>query len=78
MADYSQQIVDLVAAADICMSHTITSEVNGVYPQYPRWPKAWEACEIVWRNYLDVQTMAGPTDEADRNTVILEARKLHR
>jgi len=76
LADYSAQITDLLAAAEICQRHTITTAVNGIYPEYPRWPAAWAACEIVWRNYLDAQTMAGVDDEAERETVIGEARKL--
>jgi sugar/nucleoside kinase (ribokinase family) len=76
MADYSQQIADLLAAAEICQRHTITTPVNGIYAEYPRWPEAWKACEVVWRNYLDIQTMAGVDDEADRRTAINEARRL--
>jgi hypothetical protein len=78
MADYFQQIQDLKAAAEICQKHTITTPVNGVQTSYPRWPWAWKACEVVWRNYLDMQTMMGANDEEDRNTVINEASKLHR
>lgn len=76
MADLSQQIADLLAAADICQRHTITTPVNGIYPEYPRWSEAWKACEVVWQKYLDMQTMAGVDDEAERETVIGEARKL--
>jgi sugar/nucleoside kinase (ribokinase family) len=76
LADYSAQIADLLAAAEICQRHTITTAVNGIYPEYPRWPAAWAACEVVWRNYLDAQTMAGVDDEAERETVLKEARKL--
>jgi hypothetical protein len=76
LADYSVQIADLLAAAEICQRHTITSPVNGIYPEYPRWPEAFKACEVVWRNYLDAQTMAGVDDDAERETVLKEARKL--
>jgi hypothetical protein len=79
MADYySQQVQDLQAAADICHRHVMTNQVNGIdlSNNYPRWPEAWSACEVVWRNYLDSQTMSGPNDEADRQTVIDEARRL--
>lgn len=77
MADYSQQIADLQAAADICQRHVITTPVNGVNSEYPRWPNAWSACEIVWRNYLEMQTVATDgSDDADRQTVIQEARIL--
>jgi hypothetical protein len=78
MADYSQQIANLQAAAEICQKHTIMSPVNGVSSEYPRWPTAWKACELVWRDYLEIKTMAGPNDEADREAVISEARKLRR
>lgn len=76
MADYSQQIDDLKVAAEICERHTITTLVNGVQSTYPRWPEAWKACEVVWRNYLDLQTMMDGGSEADRKTVIEEASKL--
>ena len=76
MADYSIQLQDLQTAADICRQHTITTSVNGVNSEYPRWPEAWEACEVVWRNYLDAKTMDGVNDEDDRATVIREARRL--
>jgi len=76
VADYSQQIADLLAAAEICQRHTITSPVNGIYPEYPRWPEAWKACEVVWQKFLDLQTMSGVDDETERETVITEARKL--
>jgi hypothetical protein len=78
MADYSHQIDDLKAAAAICERHTIATEVNGVQSSYPRWPEAWAACETVWRNYLDMQTMAGENDEGDRLFIIHEASKLRR
>jgi hypothetical protein len=77
MADYSQQINDLQAAAAICERHVITTPVNGIQPAYPRWPEVWKACEVVWRNYLDLQTMR-VSDVDDRNVVILEARRLSR
>jgi hypothetical protein len=82
--DYSQQIADLKAAAAICERHTITRPVNGIQPAYPRWPNAWAACEKVWRDYLELQTLDGPDGEQnqkalqDRQTVIDEARKLRR
>lgn len=75
MADYSTQIADLKASAEICQQHVITSPVNGIQPEYPRWPEAWAACEVVWRNYLELKTMDGSGDE-DRMTVIREARRL--
>ena len=76
MTDYSQQIADLQAAADICQHHVITQAVNGIQPEYPRWTTAWAACEVVWRNYLDMKTMEGSGDEDDRRTVIREAARL--
>ena len=76
MADYAQQINDLNEAAEICQIHIIKTPVNGIQPDYPRWPEAWAACEVVWRNYLDMQTMAGDSDERDRETVLSEARRL--
>lgn len=76
MADYAQQIDDLKVAAEICERHTITTLVNGVQSNYPRWPEAWKACEVVWRNYLDLKTMEAAAAEADRQTVITEASKL--
>ena len=75
MADYSQQIEDLKAAAEICQRHVITAPVNGIQPEYPRWPNAWEACEVVWRNYLEMKTMDG-IDEESRYTVMREAYRL--
>lgn len=75
MADYSQQIADLQAAADICLQHVIKSPVNGVQPDYPRWSNAWAACEVVWRNYLESRTI-DENDEADWRAVITEARRL--
>jgi hypothetical protein len=77
MADYSQQIDDLKAAAEICERHTIATPAN-VHTNYPRWPVAWEACEVVWRSYLNMQTMDGANDEVERNTIIDEASKLRR
>ena len=77
MANYSQAIDDLKAAAEICQRHVITTSVNGVNSEYPRWPQAWAACEVVWRNYLDMKTMAEDgSDNDDRRTVIQEARRL--
>lgn len=76
MADYSQQVADLQAAATICERHKITQGVNGIQPDYPRWPEAWAACEIVWRNYLDMETMNHEGDEADRPAILIEAGKL--
>jgi hypothetical protein len=79
MADYSQQVADLANAAMICERHVITTSVNGVNSDYPRWPNAWAACEVVWRSYLDMKTMAEDgSDDDDRNTVIREARRLKR
>ena len=75
MADYSQQIEDLKAAAEICQRHVIKTPVNGIQPEYPRWPNAWEACEVVWRNYLEMKTMDG-IDEESRYTVMREAYRL--
>jgi hypothetical protein len=75
MADYSQQIADLANAALICERHAITKPVNGIQPEYPRWPNAWVACEKVWRWYLETQTMT-PEDEEDRQAVMREAYKL--
>lgn len=75
MADYAVQIEDLKAAAAICEQHTMPNP-EGVHLTYPRWPNAWAACEIVWRNYLDMQTMLGDNAEDDRQTVIDEARTL--
>jgi hypothetical protein len=77
VADYSIQIEDLKAAAAVCQQHVITEPVNGVQSSYPRWPSAWAACETVWRNYLDMKTMAPDgSDDADRAAVILEATRL--
>lgn len=77
MADYSMQIAELIAAAEVCQRHTIIMPVNGIQPQYPRWPEAWKACEIVWRNYLEMQTMAQDgSDERDRRNVMIEAYRL--
>lgn len=78
MADlaYFDQIQQLRTAAEICDRHRITDPVNGIQPDYPRWPEAFAACEIVWRNYLDLQTLEGANDEADRETVMREAGKL--
>lgn len=81
MADlaYMQQIDDLKAAAAICNEHRIVTPINGIQPEYPRWSAAWEACEVVWRNYLDMQTMAmDGSDDADRAAVIVESRRLGR
>jgi hypothetical protein len=75
MADYSQQIADLQAAADICQQHVL-GPVKGKQVEYPRWPNAWAACEIVWRNYLEMKTMDGDNSERDRDIVIDEARRL--
>jgi hypothetical protein len=78
VADYSQQIEDLQGAADICMQHTLGA-VNKVQPQYPRWPNAWAACETVWREYLEMRTMAADgSDNEDRETIIREAHKFRR
>jgi hypothetical protein len=76
VTDYSAQIDDLKAAAAICERHTITTAVNGANSSYPRWPTAWEACEVVWRNYLDMKSMEGDSAEVDRETVVIEAGKL--
>lgn len=73
---YQQQIEHLNEAAKICSHHTIKKQVNGVKAPYPRWPEAWKACETVWRNYLEVQTMSGATDEKDRQKVITESKTL--
>jgi hypothetical protein len=75
MADYYQQMADLANAALICERHAITKAVNGIQPEYPRWPNAWEACEKVWHWYLETQTMT-PDDEEDRQAVMREAYKL--
>lgn len=75
MADYSQQIDDLQASAAICERHTITTPVNGIQPAYPRWPEAWKACEVVWRNYLELRTMRD-SDVDDREQVVQEAMRL--
>jgi hypothetical protein len=78
VADYSQQIADLQVAADICMQHTLGA-VNKIQPQYPRWPNTWTACETVWREYLEVKTMAPDgSDNEDRETAIREADKFRR
>jgi hypothetical protein len=69
--DYSQRIADLKEAATICEAHQIQPA-----REYPRWPEAWKACEIVWRNYLDMQTIRNDKDFDDRATVNEEARKL--
>ena len=77
MADYSQQLDALQAAAEVCERHTIKASVNGVQPDYPRWPAAWAACERVWRAWLEVQTMARDgSDDEDRRMVLDEARRL--
>lgn len=75
MADYSQQMADLQAAADICQQHVIKTPVNGVQSEYPRWPEAWAACEKVWRNYLDMKTLEA-IDEDDRRVIIDESNRL--
>jgi len=75
MADYSLQIEELKAAAEICKRHVIKEPINGIQPEYPRWSNAWDACEVVWRNYLEMKTLASE-DEEDRRTVIYEAYKL--
>jgi hypothetical protein len=75
MADYSVQIEHLINAAKICEQHEIES-TNGIKTYYPRWPVAWEACEIVWRNYLDMKTMDGKNDERDRQIIINEANQM--
>lgn len=72
MADYQADIDALKDVAAICEQHVIKDDRN----LYPRWPNAWAACEVVWCNYLEMQTMAGPNDEADRKRVILEAGRL--
>jgi hypothetical protein len=77
MADYTAPIADLNAAAEICQQHRL-GPVNGVQPEYPRWPEAWAACEVVWRDYLDMQTMVGVNDEDDRQTVQREAGRIER
>jgi hypothetical protein len=71
--DYSQRIADLKEAAAICEKHQIDKLAGQTYP---RWPEAWKACEIVWRNYLDMQTIKSDQDLDDRATVNEEARKL--
>jgi hypothetical protein len=73
MADYEQLAADLNEAAAICEKHQM-DRIPG--QTYPRWPEAWEACEIVWRNYLDMQTIKSDQDLDDRATVNEEARKL--
>lgn len=75
MADYAIQTEQLTEAAEICDRHKIVS-TNGVTTNYPRWPNAWAACEIVWRNYLEMKTMDQPNDESDREIVIDEANRL--
>lgn len=75
MADYAIQIEQLLKAATICRNHTIVTRVNNVKAPYPRWPEAFKACEVVWRSYLDYQTMA-TSSEAERQTVIDEANRL--
>lgn len=76
MTDYSQQIADLQTAAQICIEHRLTEPVNGTpRPDYPAWPNAWKACEVVWRNHLELETMKD-SDVDDRNFVNLEAQRL--
>ena len=78
MADYSQAIDDLKAAAEICQRHVITTPVNGVNSEYPRWPNAWAACEVVWRNYLEIKTfdLGDPFILEERQAVMREAERL--
>lgn len=77
MADYSQQMADLANAALICEQHAITKSVNGIQPEYPRWPNAWvhAGCEKVWRQFLESQTIK-PDDKDDYQTVAREAARL--
>jgi hypothetical protein len=75
MADYSKQMADLANAALICEQHAIIRPVNGVQPEYPRWPEAWKSCEVVWRWFLESKTIT-PDDKDDYQTVAREARKL--
>jgi hypothetical protein len=76
MADYSQQIADLQAAAQICIEHRLTEPVNGTpRPPYPAWSNAWKACELVWRKHLELETMK-ESDVDDRDFVTWEADRL--
>lgn len=76
MADYSQAIDDLKAADEICLRHIITTPVNGIQPEYPRWPNAFAECERVHQWWLETETMKGSGDEDDRQAVLNEARRL--
>jgi hypothetical protein len=75
--DYSQQMADLANAALICERHAIIKPVNGIQPEYPRWPNAWvhAGCEKVWRWFLESQTIT-PDDKDDYQAVAREARRL--
>ncbi len=73
--DLTEQIDQLKAAAEICQKHTLPP-VNGVQPDYPRWPNAWKDCEIVWRVYLDLQTIDKQNAEEEHGVVLDEADRL--
>jgi hypothetical protein len=75
MSDYAQAMADLANAALICERHAIIKPVNGIQPEYPRWPNAWAECEKVWRWYLETQTIT-PDDKDDYQAVMREAYKL--
>ena len=74
--DYTEQVDQLKVAAEVCQKHVITTHVNGVQPDYPRWPNAWAACEVVWRAYLDLLTIEGEGAEEEHGIVMDEASRL--
>ena len=76
MADYSVQIEELKAAAERCQRHVIKEPVNGIQPEYPRWPNAFAGCERIHQWWLETETMKNSGDEDDRQAVMREAYKL--
>ena len=78
MADYYQQVEQLQNADAICMRHVITTPVNGIQPEYPRWPAAFAECEKVHRWFLETKTIRGVDDLDDRSTIMKIVRNLPR
>jgi hypothetical protein len=76
--DHSDQVEEFRAAVTICSKpeYQITTPVNGIKPEYPRWPEAFKACEEIWRAHLEWENKGGEHAEEDRETVVHEARKL--
>jgi hypothetical protein len=78
MADYSQQIDELKAANEVCKRHVITTPINGIQPEYPRWPTAFAECERVHRWWLEMETLKDDSAQDDLNTVLHESQRIPR